>query len=174
MEDGFSPDDVLHGLGAIAGERWSVREAYRANPTVRRHRRRSLSVAGILVVVGVALIVITRLRAVEYEPRHYRVGTAGMVMAIASIILFGIAFMTVMRSPFRSSPGERLFRLIWLGPVGRAFVRLSARGVSREAPSQAVSRPSLTPTVPPPVVAPPSDRLAALEARLAALEKEQR
>jgi hypothetical protein len=79
--------------------------------------------------------------------------------------------------------GERLFRIVWLGPVGRAFIRLSSRGVARRTiggtlpgatppPSsksngasngaRAINR--VTPTSSP-------DRVTALEARIVALER---
>jgi hypothetical protein len=101
------------------------------------------------------------------------VGLAGAAMGLSAIVLLGVAFMTVVRSPFRAPPQDRLFQAIWLGPIGRTLVRLSARGVSRTAAKPVVSRPALTPITPPPVAAPPTDRLAELEARLAALEKRQ-
>src|SRR5262249_32597625 len=36
MEDGFTPDEVLAGMAAVAAERSVVRDAYRANPEIRR------------------------------------------------------------------------------------------------------------------------------------------
>jgi hypothetical protein len=81
--------------------------------------------------------------------------------------------------------GERLFRVVWLGPPGRAFITLSSRGVVRgktgatmpgvtraspRAASTAAPRTGVAPP-PTPVVAPPTDHVASLEARIAALER---
>ena len=171
MEDGFTPDDVLRGMKTVADERASVREGYRANPEMRRRRKRSLRIAGLLAVIGVILVVITRMRSVLHG-HQYSVGWSGIVTGVSALILFGISLMTVLRSPFRAPPMDRIFNAVWLGTIGRGFVRLSARGVTR-ATGSSVSRPATTPVVPPPVAAPSHDRIAQLEARLAALEKKQ-
>jgi hypothetical protein len=76
---------------------------------------------------------------------------------------------------------ERMFRLVWLGPVGRGFVRVSARGVAKRATGTSV--PGVTAPTAARVVSNgsgkakraitpvPADRVAALEARIAALEQ---
>jgi hypothetical protein len=71
--------------------------------------------------------------------------------------------------------GERLFRLVWLGPVGRGFVRFAARS-SRSKGGSVVStsptvakRAPVTPPVSIPAIAQP--QLAALESRVAELER---
>ena len=171
MEDGFTPDGVLTGMSAVLGERSIVRDGYRANPEMQRRRSQSLKMAGLLAIMGVILLVIMREVAIDRGNHHYTVGFLGLGAGMSGIILFGISLMTVMRSPFRAPPADRLFQMIWLGPFGRAFVRRSARGVSRPGTASIVSRPAMTPVAPPPVPPPPGDRLAALEARVAALEK---
>jgi hypothetical protein len=179
MEDGFTPDETFKGMRAVLAERTSVRESYRANPEMRRRRRRSLQMAGAFTVLAIVLAVITRARAVDRGNHRWSVGVSGLVTGMLALILFGISLMTVMRSPFRAPPSDKMFQRIWLGPLGRAFVRLSARGVKRSGASASASRPAMTPPpAPPPVSVPKSvsisaDRLADLEARLAALEKKQ-
>ena len=97
-------------------------------------------------------------------------------------VWIGVSLLLFARSPFRMPIGERLFRLIWLGPIGRAFLRLSARGVMKRVTGPTV--PSATPAAPARVsssngsgkpkraVTPaPVDRVASLEARIAALER---
>ncbi|MGH7615724.1 MAG: serine/threonine-protein kinase [Gemmatimonadaceae bacterium] len=175
MEDGFTPGDVLKGMTAVADERASVRAGYRANPELVRRRKRSLRAASLLAILGVVLIVITRERAMDQGGHRYAVGVVGLFTGFGAFILLGIGFMTLMRSPFRPPPQERLYRVMWLGPFGRAFVRLSARGVKRPTAPATVSRPVVktapSPALPPPVPAPPADRLTSIEARLSALEK---
>jgi hypothetical protein len=96
----------------------------------------------------------------------------GVVTGMSAIILFGISLMTAVRSPFRAPPSDKLFQRIWLGPLGRSFVRLSSRGIKRKGAAAPVMTPA-PPVALPKSVSIPVDRLAELEARLAALEKKQ-
>jgi len=85
------------------------------------------------------------------------------------------------RSPFRAPIGERLYRLIWLGPIGRGFIALSSRGVAPGAGGRAGS--AFTTPAPAPVhrssnrsapaarVDATPDRIVTLEERVAALER---
>jgi hypothetical protein len=54
-------------------------------------------------------------------------------MVITALIMFGVSFLLLLRSPFRMPVGERLFRLVWLGGFGRWFLRFSARGIKPSA-----------------------------------------
>jgi hypothetical protein len=92
--------------------------------------------------------------------------------------MFGIGVVLLARSPFRMSLPERLFRLVWLGPIGRGFVRLAGSGVARSAAAAEVT--PVRPVVPRFTARQPSakidhgvpaDRVANLESRVAALEK---
>ena len=174
IEDGFTPEEMLNGMRAVLAERTSVREGYRANPGMQRRRRRSLRMAGVFTATAVILIVVTSMQAVNRGNHRFAVTVTGLVTGIIALVLLGISLMTVLRSPFRAPPSDKVFQRVWLGPLGRAFVRLSARGVKRSGGATIVSRPTMTPA--PPVALPKSvsvDRLAELEARLAALEKKQ-
>ena len=63
------------------------------------------------------------------EPTRRSLGT--LLMAASGLSLLGVSFLLLARSPFRMPPGERLFRVVWLGPPGRWFVSFSSRNVTR-------------------------------------------
>lgn len=96
---------------------------------------------------------------------------------------FGTSVVLLLKSPFRMPPGERLFRLVWLGAIGRAFVRFSARGVPTRASAKSAqfsarvavgsaAGPMRAAVVPArPVAATTVDRLGELEQRVGALER---
>ena len=116
-----------------------------------------------------------------------------LLMAGSGLSLLGISLLLLVRSPFRMPIGERLFRVVWLGPLGRAFLWFSARGVAKRPlgttipsttiPSRAI--PSAThaavhapsgsgngvPTPPGGKPGAQADRVGSLEARVAALER---
>jgi len=142
------------------------REELRADPTTRRARRRTL-IAAILQLVGGALLFWFALKLrQQIGPRQYRIGVPGMIMVVSSMIMLGTSLALLLRSPFRMPIGERLFRLVWLGPIGRAFVqRGGGRGV-RE-------RPEAQRTVPPPRST-DTRALADLESRVSELERWRR
>jgi hypothetical protein len=103
-------------------------------------------------------------------------------MAGSGLALLGVSLLLFARSPFRMPMDERMFRLVWLGPVGRGFVRISARGVAKRGTGTTV--PDATAPTAARVVSSngagkgkraitpvPADRVVALEARIAALEQ---
>ena len=105
-----------------------------------------------------------------------------LTMAATGLSLLGISLLLFVRSPFRMPIGERLFRLVWLGPIGGGFIRLSSRGVARRtvgttvlgvtpAPSRSTSKSSGTSNGTPRTPPATPDRVASLEARVAALER---
>jgi hypothetical protein len=163
---GFSTDEVLKGMRAVADERVGVREQLRADPAAQLRRKQTIRIALMQMGFAAFLLYATFARREEYAPHRYRVGYLGMVMVVTGVILFSVSFMLLMRSPFRALPAERMFRVVWLGPIGRAFLRVSVRGLSKE---NAVASHATIPVVPPSV-----DRLASIEARLTALEKDRR
>jgi hypothetical protein len=100
-------------------------------------------------------------------------------MVLGAMIMLGVSLALLARSPFRAPVGERLFRLVWLGPLGRAFVSFaSRRGPRREdAPvrtgrssraATSSSEPALAPVA---KKMPPDARLVELEARVVELER---
>ena len=190
---GFRPDDVLNGLRATVDERESLRQQLRADPDTRRRRRRTLLAAAVMLPTAILLIDLslnvrfsfgTRAEVTASDaPTPTRATVRNLTMAATGLSLLGVSILLLGRSPFRMPLGERLFRLVWLGPPGRAFIRYSSRGVApRSAGSGAgLTRPprgtaTSSPArgvVPAPVsiAPPPLDRVASLEARVTALER---
>jgi hypothetical protein len=113
---------------------------------------------------------------VTIGPKEHRVNPPGNFFILPAMILFGVAPALLLRSPFRQPIGERMFRLVWLGPLGRAFIGISGRkswqgqpaGVTRTRPT---SVPVSRPTSPPVKVAVAPDRIAELEHRVSELER---
>jgi serine/threonine-protein kinase len=186
---GFQPDEVLNGLRATVDEPAAQREQLKADPDTRRRRRRTVIMALIQLPIAILLINLslnvrfslgTKAEVVQTEARQPARATLGTVIIAASgLSLLGVSFLLLARSPFRMPPGERLFRLVWLGPPGRWFVRLSSRRVAppdigKTLPGRvrANSSASLKPRAAAPAAPPaPLDRMGALEARVAALEQ---
>ncbi len=54
-------------------------------------------------------------------------------MIISAMMMIGISLVLFIRSPIRMPAGERAFRRIWLGPIGRGFLALASRGVDHAA-----------------------------------------
>ena len=107
---------------------------------------------------------------------NFQVEPAGMVFVMSAMILFGISLALLLRSPFRMALGERMYRLVWLGPLGRLFLRVGGWRAWKKAGVTPITRPATIPPVratqppmPAPVVAP--DRIAALEQRVSELER---
>ncbi|HUQ81767.1 MAG TPA: serine/threonine-protein kinase [Gemmatimonadaceae bacterium] len=191
---GFQPREIQAGLRATVDEHESMRQQLRADPDTRRRRKRTLIIAALQLPVALLLIQLslnvqwsvgTKAQVVVDETARSQQATLGnLAMAATGLSLLGVSFLLFARSPFRMPVGERLFRLIWLGPLGRGFLRFSARGVTKRAEGTTmagVTSPSvaraptsngagrkraITPI--------PGDRLAALESRVAELERWRR
>ncbi len=174
---GFSPAESLKGLRGVVDERESMRQALRADPDTRRRRRRTIWQAALQIVLAVLLVAWARSMRVMLRPGSYLVPVPVSIMVVAGFVLAGIGLVLLIRSPFRMPVGERLFRLVWLGPIGRGILRLGARkarktegrqdgktasGFAPPGPSLPSGRPAVLPSSETP--------LAALEKRVAALE----
>jgi serine/threonine-protein kinase len=177
---GFGVGEVMDGLARVVAERASRREELRADPETRRRRARTVRWAAAMLAMSVALIwgaLRTRVRI----PDGYRTPFPGFVLIVSGAWLLGVSVVLLLRNPFRMPPGERLFRLVWLGPLGRGFLRVAARRVRAgaggsarrlsSAAHEAVVRRPPAPAAPPATARRPDDRLASLEARVAALER---
>ncbi|HYV97051.1 MAG TPA: serine/threonine-protein kinase [Gemmatimonadaceae bacterium] len=175
VESGFHPDVILRGMQGVVDERSSLIAMYKANARVQARRRNTVRIARIMSVIAVVLIVFAISRGREIEPHKWRLGVLGLTAGITAFIMFGVSIMLFMKSPFRAPPAERILKRFWLGPVGRAFVRLAGRGVKADAGSSVSFAPAGPVSQSPPVQQAPvntsGDRLAELEARLAALER---
>jgi serine/threonine-protein kinase len=178
--NGFSEKAIHSGLLAVLAERNARRDELRTDPAARRMRRRTLGFLSLVPFVVVAMLWLAFLQRRQIGPHLYRIGLAGAILLFSAIILVGVSLGLLMRSPFRMSIGERLFRVVWLGPIGRAFIRLAGRGLWREQGTSKTARAvgtrsaattARTHATPP--VAPP-DRIGSLEVRVAELERWRR
>ena len=187
---GFQPQEVSNGLRATVDEREVMRQQLRADPDTRRRRRRTLIIAIVQIPLALALLQISLKpqwkvggrQATDPPPRAVRSTPGTLTMAASGLALLGVSLLLFARSPFRMPADERMFRLIWLGPVGRGFIRLSSRGVAKRVSGTTVpgvtgasqvrvsasngagkTKRAITPI--------PGDRVASLEARIAALER---
>jgi eukaryotic-like serine/threonine-protein kinase len=159
---GFSAGDVERGLRAVVTEREQRRSELRADEATRRARRRTLFTALTELVAAVLLFRLGLLHRTLRPDGGYRVDWIGTILVFTSMILLGVSLALLLRSPFQMPLGERLFRLVWLGPIGRTFVRVSGRRLWKPGAAHAAT--------PPPAV----QRAASLEARVAELERWRR
>jgi hypothetical protein len=174
---GFSAADVMDGMQRVVAERVTRREELRADPETQRRRRRTVWWGIGLLVAAVAFIRIAYGLRVPLGPQRYASPPLGIALVFSGFALLGTSLVLLLKSPFRMPPGERIFRLLWLGPIGRGFVRLSMRGVKTRGD---VARSSAKPVaVVAPVAAPlpvraATDPIASLDARVAELERWRR
>ena len=175
---GFSADAINRGLHAVMAERAARREELKADERVRRARRRSIWIGATLVVVAPIMVRAAFALRVQTAPARYQTPLVGVALIFGALILFPVGMVTLGRSPLKMPLGERLFRLVWIGPVGRWLIGRACRGTP--VAEAAVSAPramsvSAMPRTEAPVVAPahalPTSRISALEARIAALER---
>jgi eukaryotic-like serine/threonine-protein kinase len=175
---GFSAGDIHRGLQAVMGERDQRRAELRADQHTRVARRRTLIMAfGQLGLAAVFFFTALRFRHLRPDG-NWQIEPAGSLFVTIAMVMLGVSLALILRSPFSQPIGERMYRLTWLGPIGKLFVRISGRGAWKADQAGAVtrSRPSTVPptrqTQPPmaaPVVAPA--RIEALEQRITELER---
>ena len=186
---GFQPKEVVAGLRGTVDERESMRQQLRADADTQRRRRRTLITAAIMLPIALLLIQFSlnvrwsfgsNVGAAGEPARQSVRSTPGRITTAATgISLLGVALLLFARSPFRMPVGERMFRLVWLGPLGEAFLKFSARGVERRTtgttlPGATGPQRTTKQLASPPVSVPnpvPPDRIASLEERVAALER---
>ena len=179
---GFSSNDVERGMTLVVEERSERRRELRADPdTLRRRRATLVWGAGMLAAALVMLRVAYGMRIPSGNGTYGNL-PSGVVLLFSGTAMFGTSIVLLLKSPFRMPPGERLFRVVWLGPIGRAFVRFAARGV-RGAPTGALpARVLAVPLVAERVmtrnnaepVTPPVDHVRTLEERVYDLERWRR
>ena len=167
LQQGFSVDFVLRGFRQTIDEREERRAQLRRDADIVRRRRRTVLSGGFMVLVSIALVRgAFALRT--GVPGDYQTPMPAAFMLFSGLTLFGLGMALLARSPLRMTLWERLFRVVWLGTPGRAFLRSAAKAspgstgvdVAVIAPhAVAVTGASLGDT-----------RLTTLEARVARLE----
>ncbi|MBA3404384.1 MAG: hypothetical protein H0U13_06865 [Gemmatimonadaceae bacterium] len=177
---GFSTNDVMAGLSRVVAERARRREELRADDAVRRRRLKTF-VAGLVMLVMAVVMIWTALRLrIPIRPGYYMMTKPVILLVTSGFAMLGISVVLLIKSPLRMPLGERSFRLVWLGPVGRLFVRFAGRGVQAAfagtavrprsgaaAAAVAIGRePTKTSSA-----SLPGDRLGALETRVSELER---
>jgi hypothetical protein len=172
--DGFSAGDVHRGFLAIMAERDGRRAELRASDRIRAARRRTVRWA-VVQLIGTAVTFRLALHfRTRVAPHQYSITWVGTVLVVASTIMLGVGVSLLTRTPLRMPIGERLFRLVWIGPLGRAFVRSASARVARRTLEPAFSTGVAGPVTTPAVVLPPEttiNRVAQLEQRVAELER---
>jgi hypothetical protein len=163
-------------VGAVLAEREQQRAELAQDPAVRRARTRTIIVAVAQLVTAFAFMwmVFKVYRHPRRDGHGFYTEWPGGLFVLAAMIMFGVGLALLLRSPFRASVGERLYRAMWLGPIGRAFVRFSGRKTWRVERGTTIRRTipptrSTQPPMPAPVVAP--NRIDALEQRVSELER---
>ncbi len=130
---GFTRDDILKGMRDVVDEREQLRAALRGDEATRRRRRKTLVVA-FAQLGGAALLIWFALgMRVQVGPTQYQAPLRAVIMVASAMMMIGVSVVLIARSPMRMPAGERVFRRLWLGPLGRGFLRLAGRGVKFEA-----------------------------------------
>ena len=137
--NGFTPDAVHRGFVAVLGERQAQRDALRADPAARHARRRSVAILAAAPVVGFGMAWWALRMRKQIGPHAYQVPIVGMLLVFG-----GVAF-SASRSgsccqPVPHAARRASVRLVWLGPIGRAFIRAAGRGVARASSASGVAR----------------------------------
>jgi serine/threonine-protein kinase len=128
-EAGFTRSVIARGMRAVVDEREQMRAALRANPATIRRRRITVAMAAGQLVVSAALARWAYGMRTVSATGEVTLSRPGLIMIFSAVAMLGVALVLFARSPLRMPVGERLFRRIWLGPVGRGFLAFAARGI---------------------------------------------
>jgi hypothetical protein len=120
---GFAVGDVLAGMAAMLDERAATRATVATDPVTRGKRKRTVIIAALMLPFAALLMKLALQMRVQVGPQQYSVGLMGVMMVFTAFALAGVGFILLVRSPFRPGIGERVFKLVWLGPFGRWFIR---------------------------------------------------
>lgn len=132
---GFPPEEIMHGLQQVADEREARRDELRMDSTVVRARKRTVISALVMIAIAAVLFVVAMAMRVERGNGEFQVGIGALTMISSAASMFGVSLVLLAKSPLRMPIGERIFRRVWLGPLGRAFVRFGARKSKGAQPS---------------------------------------
>ncbi len=130
-EAGFTPAEIEDGMARVMAERVARRDELRAHAPTRRRRRLTIRWGAVMLVAAIVMIRLALATRVQVGPTQYQTPAFGVFLVFTGFAWLGMSLVLLLKSPFRMSPAERLFRLVWLGPIGRGFVRLSARAVKK-------------------------------------------
>jgi serine/threonine-protein kinase len=166
VAQGFDVDTIMRGLHTIMDERRERREQLRADPATVMRRKKTVRV-GIFMVVTSVVLAFFALQSRSGTPGNYQTPTGGIVMLFSGLACMGFAVVLLVRSPLRMPIAERVFRRTWLGAFGRWFFRTAAAAPAAAGTAMARGQQSITISK----AISTEDRVAALEARLARLEK---
>jgi len=185
-ELGFTPDETMRGLRLTVNEQHALREQLRLDPSLHRRRRTTIIGASITIAGSLLMIWFALSRRVQTGPGQFSSPFYGIIIVFSALLMLGIGTVLLARSPFRMSPGERIFRVVWLGPLGRLLVRLGARGIRQDlspiarnttgprATTVRTARPRSAVTTVAAVPPATTQTVATLDARLRALEQWKR
>ncbi len=130
---GFTADEVARGFRQVADEREVNRRQLRADPDTVARRRRTVVRASVQLGISILLVAGGILSGSYAGHGAFKVGLTGGIVAVTGMCLFGVSVVLLLRSPFRAALGERLFRGIWLGPLGHRFLAWAVRRRRRPA-----------------------------------------
>lgn len=162
--DGFTGDDVQKGLLAVLAEREARRAQLRANAEVQRQRTSTVRSALFMLVVSATLVTFG-LRTREPVNGNDFTPLPGVIMIFSGVLLFGFALVLLLRNPLKAPVDERIFRRLWLGPLGRWLFSMRAAPSESGAKATNAAIPVLNATS-------TESRLSSIEARLARLERQ--
>ncbi len=185
VAEGFTTNDVLEGMRRVLGEGARRRAELGANPRVVQRRRQTVRWAFALLALAIGFVTIAWYSRVPLGPGRWDTPLWGRTLVFSGLALLGTGFVLLVRSPFRALPSARLFRAVWLGPIGRFALGVAAGGAGgatgsapvRKSDERVVTSAGAPLRFPPPDArptrAPADDRLALLERRVTALEAQR-
>ncbi len=127
LRQGFSYADVKTGSLAMVAEGEAARAQIRAVSAELKLWTRLMRGAYVSCLIGVFNLyyATTHMRTPRLQG-GYHVSRPGFITISASMALLALAFVTIITSPLRRSPIERLEASLWNGPFGRWLFRLAA------------------------------------------------
>jgi hypothetical protein len=142
---GFAVGDVIAGMSAVGDERAAGRAVVAMDAVVQGRRKRTVIMASVMLPFAVLLFWMALQLRVQLGPSSYQTSAMGAFMVFSAFALAGVSFLLLVRSPFRAPIGERLFRLVWLGAVGRWFLRGAMRQKGGDVPAPRTSPGNVKP-----------------------------
>lgn len=139
---GFPTHEVQRGLTALMDERAAARAMLRADAAFVRRRRIIVATAVAALPLAVFVARVASSMRTQLGPSSWEVPPVAQLLYLLRSILLGVSIVTILRSPLRMPPGERLFRWIWLGGIGRALLRRAHTRVERTSGAHASPFPA--------------------------------